>query len=387
MTSTIETPRQRVADLILAGAFLALTQIEVWVFSLGEDGRGIGFKLGASLTTAIASAALAWRRSRPGPSYALNAAGVIGAIALGFPSDVYQWTNLIAMYSVGAYGSNLQRWAALPAGVGGVLFYFYRFPFEGGAALVAFLCALWVVGWLAGRIYGARLDEIQLRHEMELSRQLAEANQQRLVLEEERIRIARELHDIVGHTVNVMVVHAGAGRREIGGDEALVRQAFDTIESTGRAAMNELDRVLALLRREGVDTERLPMPGIGDLPELATTFVDAGLDVEIGVSGLGENVPASVGLAAYRIVQEALTNTLRHGSARRAVVTVDVDDIRLDISAVDDGTGDASSIHPGRGIVGMKERAALHDGTVTIEGADGGGVAVRATLNWEGEGE
>jgi signal transduction histidine kinase len=386
MTSTIETPRQRVADLILAGAFLALTQIEVWVFSLGDDEPSIGFRVGASLATAIASSALAWRRSRPGVSFWANAAGVIGAIALGFPSDVYQWTNLIAMYSVGAYGSNLQRWTALPAGVGGVLFYFYRFPFEGGAALVAFLCALWVVGWLAGRIYGARLDEIQLRHEMELSRRLAEANEQRLVLEEERMRIARELHDIVGHTVNVMVVHAGAGRREIGGDEALVRQAFDTIESTGRAAMNELDRVLALLRRDRADADRLPMPGVGDLPELAMTFIDTGLDVEVEVSGPGDEVPASVGLAVYRIVQEALTNTLRHGSARSAAVTVEVADTSLEVSVVDDGTGDPSGFHPGRGIVGMKERAALHDGTVTIDEADAGGVEVRATLSWEGPG-
>jgi signal transduction histidine kinase len=387
MTSTTETPRQRVADLILAGAFLALTQIEVWVFSLDDDGRSLAFRVGASLATAVASSALAWRRSRPGPAYWLNAAGVIGAIALGFPSDIYQWTNLIAMYSVGAYGSNLVRWAALPAGVGGVLFYFYRFPFEGGAGLVAFLCALWVVGWLAGRIYGARLDEIQLRHEMELSQRLADANEQRLVLEEERIRIARELHDIVGHTVNVMVVHAGAGRREIGGDDALVRQAFDTIEKTGRAAMGELDRVLALLRRDRVDADRLPTPGVGDLPELATTFIDAGLEVEVDVSGPGEEVPASVGLAAYRIVQEALTNTLRHGSARRAVVTVVVAATSLEVSVVDDGTGDPSGFNPGRGITGMRERAALHEGTVTIQGTENGGVEVRATLSWEGPGE
>jgi len=383
MTNRINTLTTRqAADLLLAGVFIAITQLEVWVFSLG-DGYGLGTRIGASILTALASAALAWRRSRPELAYWLNSVGVVGTIAVGLPGDIYQWTNLVALYSIGAYGTDPQRWIAALAGIGGVVFYFIRFPYEGDFVLVGFIVAIWVVGWLAGRIYGARLDEIQLRHEIDLSRRLAEANEQRLVLEEERIRIARELHDIVGHTVNVMVVHAGAGRREIGGDDTQVRQAFDTIESTGRAALSELDRVLALLRRDQAEADRLPMPGLGDLPALAATFTDTGLGVTVEVSGSSEEVPASVGLTAYRLVQEALTNTLRHGDAQEAVVEVDVDDTSLEVSVVDDGSGDPSAIRPGRGIAGMRERAALHDGTVTIQGADGGGIEVRASLSWE----
>lgn len=383
MTNRINALKNRkTADLLLAGVFLAITQLEVWVFTLG-DGYGVGTRIGASILTGLGSAALAWRRSRPNLAYWINSVGVVGTIAVGLPGDVYQWTNLVALYSVGAYGTDPQRWIAALAGVGGVVFYFLRFPYEGGFVLVGFIVAIWVVGWLAGRIYGARLDEIQLRHEMELSRRLADANEQRLILEEERIRIARELHDIVGHTVNVMVVHAGAGRREIGGDDTLVRQAFDTIESTGRAALSELDRVLALLRGDRVEADRLPMPGLGDLPALAATFTDTGLRVAVAVSGSSEEVPASVSLTAYRIVQEALTNTLRHGAAQEAVVEVDVDGMSLDVSVVDDGSGDSSAIRPGRGITGMRERAALHDGTVTIQGAERGGIEVRARLSWE----
>lgn len=383
MTSKLNTITTRqAADVLLAVLFVAITQLEVWVFTLG-DGFSIGTRIGASVFTALASAALAWRRSRPNLAYWANAAGVVGAIAVGLPGDIYQWTNLVAIYSVGAYGTDPQRWIALPAGLGGVLFYFIRFPFEGGALFAGFVMAIWVAGWLAGRMYGARLDEIQLRHERDLSRRLAEANEQRLVLEEERMRIARELHDIIGHTVNVMVVHAGAGRREIGGDDTLVLQAFDTIETTGRRALGELDRVLSLLRRDDLDDpERTATPGIADLDDLAAIFVDAGLTVQVGVTG-SSDVPASVQLAAYRIVQEALTNTLRHGDASRAVVGVVVGDGRVELSVADDGDGNPFSIEPGRGIAGMRERASVHDGALAINRAEIGGIEVRSTLIWE----
>jgi len=382
MSEIIPSPTSRVADRLLAVVFIVLTQIEVWVFTLGATQIGLDTRVAASILTAVASAALAWRRSHPAGSFVVNAAGVVGTIAVGYPSDIYQWTNLIALYSVGAHGSTVQRWTALPAGIGGVLFYFFRFPFEGGPSLAAFVATLWVVGWLAGRIYGARLDEIRLRREMDLSRRLVEANEQRLALEEERIRIARELHDIVGHTVNVMVVHAGAGRREIGGDDTRVRRAFDIIESTGRSALGELDRVLGLLRRGEPGAELFPTPGLADLDTLADAFADTGLAVEVDVSG-SFMVPASVELAAYRISQEALTNAMRHAGAGRAVVTVSVGEGSLDLSVVDDGDGDGTVIEPGRGISGMSERAAVHHGSVIISRAEEGGIAVRAHLEWE----
>jgi signal transduction histidine kinase len=381
---SVNTPSSTypVVDRAFAAIFLVLTQIEVWVFTLG-DGYGIGTRVGAAILTALASVALAWRRSRPVAAYWANAVGVVGTIVIGFPGDIYQYTNLIALYSIGAHGSRTARWLALPAGVAGVLLYFVRFPDEGNLTLAAFIATLWVAGWLLGLIYGARLEEVRLRREMDLSRQLAEANEQRLVLEEERVRIARELHDIIGHTVNVIVVHAGAGRLEIGGDPSLVRQAFDTIESTGRVALGELDRVLALLRGDEAEADLLPTPGLDDLETLAATFVDTGLAVEVDVTGRRDAVPASVGLAVYRIVQEALTNTLRHGEAQQAAVDVAVADGSVDLTVRDDGTGDPAAIRPGRGIAGMRERAALHHGSVTLQDADRGGIEVRARLVWE----
>lgn len=381
MTKLNTLTTRQAGDLLLAAVFIAMTQVEVWVFTLG-DPYSIGTKVGASLFTALASAGLAWRRSRPGAAYWVNAAGVVGTIAIGFPGDIYQWTNLIAIYTISAYGTRMERWTALAAGLGGVVFYFVRFPDEGGTTLAAFVIALWIVGWLAGRIYGARLDEIQLRHEMDLSRQLAEANEQRLATEEERLRIARELHDIIGHTVNVMVVHAGAGRREVGRDDARVGQAFDTIETTGRAALGELDRVLAVLRRDEVDPGLDPAPGIEDLDNLARVFSEAGLAVNVSLSGESQ-VPPSVSLATYRIVQEALTNSLRHSGARGATVAVSIGDGRLGVTVSDDGDGEPRAIAPGRGILGMRERAGVHGGTVTLGRSEGGGIEVQADLKWE----
>lgn len=370
------------ADSVLAAVFMALTSVEVWIFSW-DNGLGIGSRVLVSILTLVASASLAWRRTRPETAFWVNGAAVIATIAVGYPSDMYQWTNLIALYSIGAYGTNPQRWLALPVGVGGVVFYFARFPFEGGPTLAAFAAAMWVVAWLAGRIYGGRLEEMQLRHERDLSRRLAEANDARLVLEEERIRIAHELHDIIGHTVNVMVVHAGAGRRAVASDTDAALRAFETIERTGRDALDELDRVLALLHRDEAGADLLPTPGLGDLPGLAATFADTGLTVDLRVTGDPASVPTSVALAAYRIAQEALTNVLKHADARVATVDMTIEDGRLDIRVTDDGPADATRIQPGRGITGMRERVALHSGSLHIDRNDDTGIVVRADLAWE----
>ena len=372
----------RPADLLLAAAFAGVSQVEVWVFSLGHD-YPVGLRVVASVLTLVASAALAWRRVRPVAAFWINSAAVVALTAAGYSSDVYQWTNLVVTYSIAAHGTSRQAWAALPAFVGGVAFYFVRFPDEGSLTLAAMVVAMWVVAWLVGRMYGARLEQVQLRAERDLARRLAEANEERLALEEERSRIAHELHDIIGHTVNVMVVHAGAGRQAVDHDSGIARQAFETIERTGRTALSELDRVLAVLRRDQAGRELAPAPGIGDLGELARTMTDTGLKVDVQVTGDAGEVPASVGLAAYRIVQEALTNTMKHAGAGSAEVGVEVAGGRVRIRVADDGRGDPSALQPGRGVLGMNERAAMHGGRVGIDRDRQGRFVVTAELGWE----
>lgn len=383
--AAVTTPEPgTIGDRVLAVVFAILIQTEIWVFTADDD-HEVRVRITASLLTLIAAAALSVRRSRPAIAFFVNGLAVFGTIAVGYPSDIYQWTNLIATYSVGAHGADWQRWTALPLAVAGPLFYFVRFPSEGGPALAAFAASMWVVAWLAGRIYGSRLEEMQLRHEMDLARRLADADRERLALEEERNRIARELHDIVGHTVNVMVVHAGAGRREVDRESPAAR-AFDVIAETGRTALSELDRVLAVLRRDDTSRDLLPTPGLGDVEDLVASFADTGLEVSLAIDGDPGLVPASVGLAAYRIVQESLTNTLRHAGAGQAKVSIGVRPDRVQVTVADDGGGDPGHVVPGRGIIGMRERAAMHGGSVTFTRDDTGWMSVSAGLAWESSG-
>ena len=357
-----------------------MTQIEIWVFSLGDD-HPIGLRVVASVLTLVASAALAWRRTRPVAAFWVNSAAVVAVIAAGYSSDVYQWTNLVVTYSIAAHGTSRQAWVALPPWSAGSSSTSCGSP-RGQPVLAAAVVAMWVVAWLVGRMYGARLEQVQLRAERDLARRLAEANEERLALEEERSRMAHELHDIIGHTVNVMVVHAGAGRQAIDHDSGIARQAFETIERTGRAALFELDRVLAVLRRDQAGRELLPAPGIGDLGELARTFTDTGLQVDVQVAGDAGEVPASVGLAAYRIVQEALTNTMKHASAGSASVQVSVAGRRVHLQVADDGGGDRRRSRPA-GHPGDAQRAAMHGGRVGIDRDRQGRFVVTAELAWE----
>ena len=366
----------------MALVFAILVQSEIWVFT-SDDGFTAAVRLGAAILTLVASGALAYRRTHPAAGFLVNGVAVIATILVGYPSDIYQWTNLVALYSLGAYATGWKRWGGLALGVTGVLTYFARFPTEGGPAIAAFAASMWVVAWLAGRTYGARVEEIQLRAERDVSRRLVEAQEARLVLEEERNRIARDLHDIVGHTVNVMVVHAEAGRRAVDTDHEQAVRAFDTIASTGRNAMEELDRVLAVLRGDEGLPDRAHMPGIRDLPRLAESLSETRLAVDVTLDGDHDGVPPSVGLAVYRIAQEALTNVLKHASASHAQVTVDVGRGEVQVRVADDGIGDPAGIEAGRGIAGMRERAALHGGGVDLGSDESGRFVVTARLRWD----
>jgi signal transduction histidine kinase len=189
---------------------------------------------------------------------------------------------------------------------------------------------------------------------------------------EEQTRMARELHDIIGHSVSVMTIQAAAAGDAFDSRPAEVREALRAIESTGRETLAELRRLLA-----GVNGSFAPAPGLGGLDALAERVRSAGLAVEV----LGERppLPASVDLAAYRIVQEALTNTLKHAGATTARVTIRHAGGTLVIEVVDDGDG-AAEVAPGHGIIGMRERAAVFGGDLTAGPAPGGGFEVRARI-------
>jgi signal transduction histidine kinase len=248
--------------------------------------------------------------------------------------------------------------------------------------------AVFAIAWVIGdnlrtrRAYLAELEARAARLERE-----REEKAERAVIEE-RTRIARELHDVIAHNVSVMVVQASAGEEVFDEDPARAREFLASVSSTGRAALAELRRLLGVIRAEDdrdVEASYTPQPGIEYLDELVRQVRETGLPVELSVIGEPRPLPEGVGLCAYRIVQEALTNTLKHADASGAMVNVRYVADALELQVVDDGRG-SSAVNGetgGHGLIGMRERVALFGGELTASPRGSHGYEVRARLPLE----
>jgi signal transduction histidine kinase len=245
---------------------------------------------------------------------------------------------------------------------------------------VALFCAMWALGSALGK--GRRRGAELLERTVELERE-REENARRAVFEE-RVRIARELHDVVAHHVSMMGVQAGAARVVLDRDRGKATGALAAIETSSRQAVMELHRLLGFLRQAGDRDDLAPQPGLAQLPQLVASLSDSKLAVEVSVEGEQRPLPPTVDVSAYRIVQEALTNTLKHAGASRADVHLRYWPDELEVEVVDDGRDNggpgSASASGGLGLVGMRERAALHGGQLTVGPAAGGGFAVRVRL-------
>jgi signal transduction histidine kinase len=201
------------------------------------------------------------------------------------------------------------------------------------------------------------------------------------VLREERARIARELHDVIAHSVSVIVIQAGAAEPLVDEDPSQAREALRSIRSTASDALAEMRRLLGILRTTGDELVLNPQPSIAQLEPLLAQTRAAGLEVELRVEGKPRPLPPGLDLAAYRIVQEALTNTRKHGRASHADVALRYTPSSLEVDVIDDGAAPvAPASNGGHGLVGMRERVALYDGTLSAGTREGGGYAVRAVL-------
>jgi signal transduction histidine kinase len=308
---------------------------------------------------------LFWRRSRPFAVLALVTAGtVISGLAYG---QIIALAPFVAMATVAARAP--RRQSALAAAAALVPLAVAAVNASDYLSLV-FVAGAWVVGdnLRTRRSYLRELEEKADRLERE-----REANIQRAAAEEQA-RISRELHDVIAHNVSVMTIQAAAARDVFDADPSRAREALGSIESTGRSALTELRRLLSAVR-DGGQPELAPQPGLGALEQLVSQVRGAGLDVALTVEGERPPLPAALDLSAYRIVQEALTNTLKHASARRAWVDVRYGQAELDVTIRDDGAGPAPNggAASGRGLVGMRERVELFGGRLDAgPGADGG---------------
>ena len=198
---------------------------------------------------------------------------------------------------------------------------------------------------------------------------------------EERNRIARELHDVIGHSVSVMTVQASAVRRRLTPEQTAERQALETVEATGREALAEMRRIVGVLRQAGDHSELEPPPGLDQVDRLVDTFRTAGLPVSVSVTGTSRALSPGLDLTAYRLVQEGLTNTLRHArNPRHAEVAIDYRSDRIQLAVRDDGQPGADPASAGAGLLGMRERVAIYGGSMMAGVRPEGGFELVATL-------
>lgn len=301
----------------------------------------------------------------------------------------------VALFSAAAYGRARWRHWVCGACLTAIMAELYRelaIQTSGGSppnlALFEFFTLLFYLA-LAGAMWalGSTIGAGRRRAAMLVQRTVAleeqrEENARRAVFDE-RVRIARELHDVVAHHVSLMGVQAGAARLIMNRDPDRASAALASIEASSRQAVEELHRLLGFLRQSGDADELSPRPGLDQLPDLATSMATSGLAVTVACEGDPRSLPPTVDVSAYRIVQEALTNTLKHAHAARATVCVRYLPTAVQIDVLDDGRArphTAVGQRGGLGLIGMRERAALHGGHLAAHPRDGGGFVVQATL-------
>ena len=282
-----------------------------------------------------------------------------------------------AVYSSGAYTTRRNGWIALAVALVGYGIYAAGDPnIRSGRSSDMWAGAFFLVGVLACWMIGTLLRQHRERLQLAARADALEATAATAVADE-RARLARDLHDIVSHNLSVMVVQA-AGARARGSDDA---GTLEKIERSGRASLVEMRRLLGVLRADEEQATLVPQPGIADLDDLVAHVRDSGIPVELTVSAPRQGLPAAIELSVYRIVQEALTNVVKHAGQARAEVTVAATQDAVRVEVRDDGrTPPGATDAPGHGLVGMRERVALLHGEVSAGRTPDGGFRVRATL-------
>jgi signal transduction histidine kinase len=333
---------------------------------------------------------IAVRRRAPMAILCLTGSAITLSSLLGYPDNNAFVGVLVAFYTVAAHETRVRATIAAAVTAGGILLSFISYaalnPTSGWTASLTVTYLSFGLAWLIGdnlrvrRAYTRQLEDRAIELEREHEDEAA------LAVAQERARIARELHDVVAHHVSVMVVQAAAARRVCEKEPELARGALEAVEQSGRTALAEMRRMLEVLRAEtsGVG----PQPGLAELDRLIGQVRDTGLPIELVIEGSPCALPAGMDLAAYRIIQEALTNVVKHAGKASARVVVHYECEALEIDVTDDGRGAAAPLLAGQsvgghGLIGMRERVALYDGTVETGPVFPGGYRVHAYLPLE----
>ena len=272
-----------------------------------------------------------------------------------------------------------QAVAGLPLAVGVEAIVVNNDP-RGQFGQFVFVSLLFTIVWIAGFSLGRKFVEADEARERAARAELEREQRARDAVAEERARIARELHDVVGHSVSVMTVQASGVRRLLREDQEREREALLIVERTGREALAEMRRMVGVLRRPEEAPALAPQPSLGHLDRLVQQAREAGLPVDLRIEGEAVALPAGVDLTAYRLVQEGLTNTLKHAKASCAHVRVNYGDGMIEVTISDDGHGVGNGDGGGHGLVGMRERVSVYGGELDAGPQPGGGYRLRAKL-------
>jgi MYXO-CTERM domain-containing protein len=375
--------RRHGLDLMIVVAAVAAV---VEAFARGEqpDGPSAAPVVAALAALALVLPLLARRRSpflAPAWLWLLAAAlSFLDGRLVVSSTSVYAG-GMVAAFLIGSLRDERQGGLGLVIVAGSAIIIALNDPLHSFSEVVL-VTAIFTLAWLGGFAMRERAEEALRAEERATLAEREREGAARIAVAEERARIARELHDIVAHAVSVMVLQVGAVRHRLPDDFRDDVEALRNVEDTGRSALGEMRRLLGAMRRDEDEAELAPQPGLGRLDLLLEEIRRAGLPVDLRIEGEPFSLPVAIDLSAYRIVQEGLTNALKHADARAAHVQIRfaADELRIEVS--DDGSGAADLVGDGlgHGLVGVRERVKLYGGEMTAGAANGGGFRLTTSL-------
>ena len=368
-------------DRVLTAVLVAVSLAGLWLVSWSKTAHYRAPDAGAVLLTLAIVVPLLWRRQRPGLVLVISGTALLGYDAAGYPSGLAWLACYWAVYSYAVHRRRRDAYWPLAVWVAAVVAHL-ALPARGSNAAQTALIFLGVtaVVWLRGD--AVRTGALEAERERQMRARQAVAD--------ERARIARELHDVVSQALGVIVMQAGGAGSVPVLEEPAARAVLATIEQTGRQAFAEMRRLVGVLRDDDEAAVLAPQPTIAEIPALLARLASAGLEVDLEVEGTRREAPAGVELSVYRIVQEALTNTLKHSGAGHATVRLSWSQDRLDVGVSDDGPAAGAAVPPpvhadsgGKGLVGMRERVMLFGGELEAGPTPHGGYRVAARFPLE----
>ena len=363
-------------DLAIAAVLTAGSQAEIL------SAHDVEHKAAAAISCVVISGVLAVRRRLPLLTGALGLTTlVLQQLAIGdveHTSAVIVVALAVATYSLGAYGPALP--SRIIGAVGAVTFLAVAIGKGKPAGDLVFVSLVLFGPWVAGLVLHARHARVVTLEQHTVELEQAGEQRAKQAVDDARQRIARELHDVVAHAMSVIVVQAGAERLVLPPEQASTRAVLEAIEHTSRQALGEMRRLLGMMRAGADELALAPQPSLTFLPDLCEQVSRAGLPVELEVVGDPAEVPPGVDVSAYRIVQEALTNALKHAGPASARVTVRHHADEVEVEVTDNGRGAHEPSTGGHGLVGMQERVAVYGGQIRTGNRAAGGYAVHVHL-------